>query len=415
MNDLSNQNSGTSVYSHEVKDEHRQAVIYLTTGSYREAEELFIELIRKNPDLSEAHLNLGNALFYQHRLDEAMNSWKKALSLDSSQVNCYINIGKAFYSLQKYDDAINHWIIAITMAPNHSATLMNLGAAYEKLGDLSTAYKYYEEFLALKDPSMVNEFRTVYAKIANLKKIAMHNLKIGITYQKKEYFKNALLAYKESIKSYPNFAKAHLNMGSICYILEKYDYAVNYWLNSIKLDSQYSKTYCNVAVAYDKQSKYSYAYCYYKRYVELENSKNKEIIDIKKRMDALFLHFSKKSSFRQEHLEKAKKFYDAKSYYQSLIEYENYVFVFPEGHSEVDRKIQELRDNLNPKLKAANTAFEIGETCFAQQKYDKAVEAYKRYLQFDPMGKYKHQATQKMVECGKLMSRAISAFVSSNT
>ncbi|MEI7473169.1 MAG: tetratricopeptide repeat protein [bacterium] len=413
MNELSPQNE--DIYPREIREEHRQGVICFNVGDYKEAENVFNQLLQKYPNMSEAHLNLGNVYFKQKRTEDAIKAWRKALSIDSAQVNCYINLGKAYYSMEQYDEAINHWIIAITMAPNHSSTIMNLGAAYEKLGDLSTAYKYYEDFLEMQDSSLINEYRTVYVKIANIKKIALHNLKMGIKYQKQENLRNAILAYKESIKSYPNFPKAHLNMGSICYMAEKYEHAIKYWLNSINLDPAYAKTYCNVAVAYDKIHNYSYAYCYYKRYVEIEKTQSQEIENIKKRMDALFNHFSKKTEQKQQHLDKAKDFYRKKFFKEALIEYENYSFVNLDGKAEVESRIQELRYNLNPKLKAATTAYEIANTCYAQQKFDKAIEAYKRYLQFDPCGKYADDAKLKMLECGKLMSRALKAFMAVNS
>lgn len=414
MNELEVTNSGTSVYSPEIKEAHKQGVICLKAGDYQEAEKVFTALIHSNPNLSEAHLNLGNAFFKQNRIDDAINCWRKALSLDSTQVNCYINLGNAFYAKQDYNEAINHWIIAVTMAPNHAAIIMNLGAAYEKLNDHSTAYKYYEEFLELKDSSMPNDFKRVYAKLANLKKVALHNLKMGVKYQKKGHLRNAVLAYKESIKSYPNFSKAHLNLGSICYMTEKFELAIHYWFNSIKLDPKYAKTYCNIAVAYEKNKQYSYAYCYYKRYLQLEKVKSKEVEDVSKRTDAIFEIISKKSKYREMHLEKAKEYYKNRSFKDALIEYENYSMVYPNGEVEVKSRIDELNDNLNPKLKAAYTAYEVGKTCYAQQKFDKAIEAFKRYLHFDPNGKYANDARQKTLECGKLMGRALKAFVAGN-
>ncbi len=59
-------------------------------------------------------------------------------------------------------------------------------------------------------------------------------------------------------------------------------------------------------------------------------------------------------------------------------------------------------------------AYEIGNTCFEQQKYDKAISSYKRYLYFEPKGVHVDEVCKKISECSKLMGKIAKAFINAD-
>jgi len=367
----------------------------------------FQNVINANPELPEAHVNLGNAYFLRNKINEAIECWQKALSLDSTQVSCYLNIGNAYFVNGNVPEAIKHWLTVITMAPDHPTANINLGAAYEQLGDLSQAFKYYEEYLKYHAKDKTADYQKIYVKVAKSKKVAMNNLNAGVYYQKRNKLRKAAICYLRSIRVYPNFPKAHLNMGSICYIAKRYNHAIKYWINAVKLDPTFDNTYCNLGIAYDIMKKYDLAYCMYTKFLEMNKRGSARI---EERLDVLKKHFGKHPEEINKHLEKAENFYNKQKFADALWEYENYVILKTDKKSSLEARINEIKGYLNPVIKAANTAYEIGNKCFEQGKYDKATQAYRRYLLLNPEGEFKKIVRKKISDCAKQMGKSLSAF-----
>lgn len=56
----------------------------LQAGQYSQAETIWHKIIQLNPNNATAYKNLGNALYYQKKLDQAIEAYKKAIQLNPS-------------------------------------------------------------------------------------------------------------------------------------------------------------------------------------------------------------------------------------------------------------------------------------------------------------------------------------------
>jgi tetratricopeptide (TPR) repeat protein len=371
------------------------------------AVEIFQSIISTNPDLPEAQVNLGNAYFRMNKIQEAISCWKTALSMDSTQVSCYINIGNAYFASNNIHEAIKHWLAALAIAPDHTTALLNLGSVYESQNDMIQAFKYYDEYLRFHQKDKSTEFQKIYSKVVQSKQIAQHNLKAGFYYQKRDRLKKAAMCYIRSIKSYPNLPKAYLNLGSICYMGKQYEHAVKYWKQALKIDPSYDNTYCNMGVAYEFLNKPDQAFCMYKKFIAITN---KSSFQAEERLKELALYVEKHPEAGSKCLEKAESLYSKQKYMDALWEYENYILLKPDQKSSYEARINEIKNYINPILKASNTAFEIGNTCFSQSKFDKAIQAYKRYLLLNPDGEHSKEAKNKISDCARYMNRNLNKF-----
>jgi tetratricopeptide (TPR) repeat protein len=61
-----------------------EAIILVRLGRYCQAEEIFRNIIARNPAAVDAHRSLGNVLYLQGKLEEAADAWQRALELDPS-------------------------------------------------------------------------------------------------------------------------------------------------------------------------------------------------------------------------------------------------------------------------------------------------------------------------------------------
>lgn len=365
---------------------------------YGQAETKFREALSINPNMPEIHINLGNIYFKKKNFTDAIECWKKALSLDPDRIICYTNIGNALYASKKIEEAISYWQNAIIAAPDHLQTILNLAAVYEQKKDFSDAFRYYEQYLKYSSNRNSVEYIKVFNKVTNSQKVASHNLQVGIKYQSSKSLRNAAIAYLKSIEVYPNFAKAHLNMGSICYMSDKLDHAVKYWLQSVRLDPTYPVAYCNLGVAYDRMKEYTYAYCMYKRYLKVTKGAGADRI-ITDRVAELKFIVDKNIENQKKHLQLAEKYFKNNLYYDSLWEYENYLLLSPEQSGSYANRISELNHILNPVKKAVKVAFDAAVKASNDCEFDNAVQYFRKCLFLDSKGELADKARKLMIEC----------------
>jgi hypothetical protein len=95
-------------------------------GAYRQA-------IGHNPDLPEAHFNLGVTLYDQCKFDEALASYERAIDLKPDYADAFNNRGNVLQDLHRMDEALASYDAAIALRPMFAEALNNRGDAFLKL------------------------------------------------------------------------------------------------------------------------------------------------------------------------------------------------------------------------------------------------------------------------------------------
>ena len=127
-------------------------------------------------------------------LDEAVEAYKKSISLKPDCADTFNNIGVAFKSQGKLEEAIEAYKKSISLKPNDFGTYYNMGVALKDQGKLDEAIEAYRKSISLKPD---------YAE-------AYSNMGVLLHYQDK--FDEAVDAYNKSISLKPDYAKAHYNL-----------------------------------------------------------------------------------------------------------------------------------------------------------------------------------------------------------
>ncbi|MDH7605771.1 MAG: tetratricopeptide repeat protein [Melioribacter sp.] len=105
-------------------------------GKFADAEVNFKKGLEKKPDLFQGHFNLGDAYYKQGRYDEAIQSYKNALSFTEDKLNkakVFHNIGNALLKSQKYQESIEAYKNALKLNPDDVETKYNLSYALNML------------------------------------------------------------------------------------------------------------------------------------------------------------------------------------------------------------------------------------------------------------------------------------------
>ena len=128
---------------------HFLGVIAFQGGKKDVAVKLISKAINANPT-SLMHYNLGLMLKAQGRLDEAVESYRKALSLKPDYAEAHNNIGNVLKDQGKLDEAIQHYRQAILINPNDAVAYSSLGSVLKDQNRLDEALANYRLALNAK-------------------------------------------------------------------------------------------------------------------------------------------------------------------------------------------------------------------------------------------------------------------------
>ena len=156
----------------------------------------FREAERLNPDYTEAHYNLGNALRSGGRAAESVPEYEEALRLQPNYPEAHNNLGKAFASLGRTPEAITQYEDVLRIRPGYYNARYNLGNALSSLGRTGEAVAQYEEALRL-EPGHYEAHYNLGNAFASL----------GRT-------EEAITQYEEALRLEPDHYEAHYNLGN---------------------------------------------------------------------------------------------------------------------------------------------------------------------------------------------------------
>lgn len=122
-----------------------QAVNFHLTGKLNEAIEAYKGAIASNPDLAQAHSNLGLIYNQQHNYAGALTEFRKALAINPKDAITYNGIGAALRAERDLMGAVKNWQTAVSLDPSLATAHYNLGTAYEIQKELDKALDSYQQ------------------------------------------------------------------------------------------------------------------------------------------------------------------------------------------------------------------------------------------------------------------------------
>lgn len=114
----------------------RKANKLFNDSSYTKSEILYRKAIDKNANSVEGHYNLGNNLFKENKLDEAIKEYTSASKVEKDKDklgHIYHNMGVALQKQKKYKECIDAYKNALKNNPDDMDTKYNLAMALRML------------------------------------------------------------------------------------------------------------------------------------------------------------------------------------------------------------------------------------------------------------------------------------------
>ncbi|MBN1697119.1 MAG: AAA family ATPase [Spirochaetales bacterium] len=198
---------------------------------------------------------LGNVYFDMNDFSNAIEVYKKALSIDPKFYWAYYNIGlatnRAFPDDEKKREESRGWFEkAIDVKKDYHPALNELGLYYLDRENYETAEKYF--FLAIQ---AYRSYKYPYYNLATI-------------YKEREQYEKAKEYLYKALQYSPDYVAALNNMGILYYRDEDYVTSLYYYTRAIEHDPLYKFSLHNIGLIFDRMGKYCKAYEMYEKVLQ---------------------------------------------------------------------------------------------------------------------------------------------------
>lgn len=208
-------------------------------GRLDEAMEQYAQSLQAKPGNSTAENNLGVALAKTGRLPEAMAHFEQAIRITPEDADAHCNLGLALSLQKKFDEAEKELKEALRHQPDHADAHNNLATILVQQGKLADSVPYFEAALRYKPSNVEAQNNLGYVL-----------LKLGRTAEAATHF-------KEAVRFQPEHAQAHFNLGIILFKEQKLSEAIEHFRASVKARPDYAEAHYQLAEALQLEKKFS--------------------------------------------------------------------------------------------------------------------------------------------------------------
>jgi tetratricopeptide (TPR) repeat protein len=114
---------------------HATGIIHHKNKDFLKAHEFYCKALQLKPDWAEVYKDIGNNFLVQKKYSDAITSYQKAISIDSTYIAPVKNLGAVEYFLGNIEEAIYYFKRGHERDPTCNGTLYNLGTSYYLKGD----------------------------------------------------------------------------------------------------------------------------------------------------------------------------------------------------------------------------------------------------------------------------------------
>ena len=131
-------------------------VAYANLGRFNEAIDAYRKAISIDPEYARAWYNLGITYGELSRHNEAIDAYRKAISIDPEDADTWYNLGYDYRELGRHNEAIDAFRQAIRIDPEDAKAWYNLGADYYLSGNRTAALEVVQTLRQL-DPVLADK------------------------------------------------------------------------------------------------------------------------------------------------------------------------------------------------------------------------------------------------------------------
>lgn len=135
----------TLAASPELKKQFEEGVVLFQQGKDKEAEALFLEILRADPTLVLPHQYLGMVYTRSNRLEEAKSAFQSVIQKAPTFPGGYFGLGLVVSNLGEIKQAEELFRKTITLAPAHLSAWLHLGQILERQRKMDEAVEAFQK------------------------------------------------------------------------------------------------------------------------------------------------------------------------------------------------------------------------------------------------------------------------------
>ena len=212
---------------------HSLAVLYRHLGKYEQAHEYISMLLKKAPNNALYQFDLGTIFHFQNKLEEAIQPFLQAISLNPHFHKSHHFLGNIYKLLNKYEEAESHLLSASQLAESDDyLTWYDLGCLYFDTHAYEKAIGAYRKSLE-----------------ANHDFAPCHH-KLGFLYSRLKEYDKAQYHYKHAIDLYPENSYQWFDFGCLLLDTNRIEDAREAFTTSLKYNDNFPDTYHLLGVVF---------------------------------------------------------------------------------------------------------------------------------------------------------------------
>jgi len=180
-----------------VIDHISQGVNFFRQGHLEEAEKIFLDVRKQDPQNPMVLRSLGNIYQKRKEWDKAIGILKEAIEENSTDVESYHHLAFSYFENKMIDEAIDVTQVVLDLHPNYLKSLLFLASVYKSLKQTEKSLIYLEKAIQVDPNNSAIELE--YAEML------VHN---------KEY-KKAIDTLNNTVRQEPTFHLAYLSLSSL--------------------------------------------------------------------------------------------------------------------------------------------------------------------------------------------------------
>jgi tetratricopeptide (TPR) repeat protein len=215
--------------------------------------------------------NLGAALQTDHRLDEAISHYRRAITVDSDYAPAYSNLATALREQKRTDDAAANYRQALKLQPEFASAHYNLANLLLEQGDAAAAADHFETAIRDEPPSADahNNYGIALASVGRMEEASREfRQAIELDASSATTYRNladalsslgrtsdAIAALRRAVELDPNDAAIHYDLASGLLEVGKLDQAILEFRTSLRLAPGQVAAHNNLGIALGSQGK----------------------------------------------------------------------------------------------------------------------------------------------------------------
>ena len=221
--------------------------------------------ISTQPDYAPAYNNLGTALREQRRIDEAVASYQQALQLQPEFATAHFNLANLLLEQDDPAAAVDHFERAIRKEPPSADVHSNLGIALALTGRIDAALREFRQAIDL-DPGSVKAYRNLGNTLSSegqwadaisalRRAVELDSNNAAVRYDLASALlesgnsKEAITEFQATLRLSPTMVAAHNNLGIALGSQGKLDEAIEEFRRALAIQPGFADAQQNLKVA----------------------------------------------------------------------------------------------------------------------------------------------------------------------